>query len=185
MDRGNFFFRSIHFFAPILIMLALLGCSNEPVGKPIERTFQESLEFLVGKSDLIAIVEITRGEDDIKIPSLSEPPKLVDGRIIRLIKGHEASINITIQNQPEHLRPNVILSSMAIRTGRHLAFLNGEEGQYKPTTSLSLSEINLNKVHPIWRLYIYTETGPRGLKFSKGIELDRVIDEINIEMNRI
>jgi len=167
------------------LMFYLVSCDNKPEGKPVTLTDQETLNFLVTKSDLIAIADCSGGYDKPKLSFFSRLPEKVNAKILSIIKGKEDRNTIEIFCTPMHLRQNVKDSIHILRNGKHLVFLSKNGEQYSPTTSFSLLDIHNNKAYPIWRPDQYNETLPDGSKVSSGIDLKEVIDDIENEIKKV
>jgi hypothetical protein len=165
--------------------LFFIGCENrlDTKGKPITLTHKESLEFLVTKSDIIALVTISGGTDKPK-PLFLNSPDRVYAEIHSIIKGNEDRKTIELLSEPKYLNPNVISAKIILRNGYHLIFACNNKDYYQPTTEFSLNQINNNRVWPIWRPDQYKEIGPNGEKASKGLNLDEVIKDIKEKLKK-
>ena len=168
--------------------MAISSCNSfvDTEGAPITLTEQETLNFLISNSDLIAIVYQYGGTEKPKPSLFSKLPEKVDAKILSVIKGEEDRESIKISYTPKHLRPNVVKSFMILRNGKHLAFLSKDGENYQPTTAHSLLNISNNKVYPIWRpdQYKESEDAPHGYKVSHGIKLEEVLGEIRMEIQK-
>lgn len=153
-------------------------------GKPVVRTNQDTLSFLVKNSNLIAIVSLSGGVEKTYKPTLfNRPPKKVKGIIERIIKGSTEKKEFELLAEPKHRTPDSIYEFVLLKNGKHLVFLSIEKDQYRLTTGSSLLDILYNKVYPTWRDDHY-KVGPDGVLGSYGVDLEEVVSEIKEEINK-
>lgn len=160
-------------------------------GIPVEPTEQDTLDFLVNHSDIIATVLISGGTDEDS-PSLFTNyfRKKVDATILTMIKGDKNINNLSISNSPEFQGyfngVKVIKHIVTLRNGKHLVFLCKSGDVYKPTTGLSLLDISNNRAYPMWHpeQYDHELPGQPGIKFSNGIPVTETIQEIKNEIEK-
>lgn len=137
-------------------------------------TEQESLQFLVEHSDIIAIIEIYNGIDGKNTVRFNDAPKEVNAKIILNIKGEKTNDMFQILSKPKFLPLEVKKSILALRNGKYLAFLSRDNTQYLPTTRYSLLDITNNRVHPVWKDTVRTS------ELTSGYSLDEIIADIKL-----
>ena len=160
--------------AIIILLFSLLITSYQNVyaGQPIRHTEQETLEFMVKNSDIIAVAFITGGTDKLRITFWKDFPEKANVKILDVVKGDKSMKNIEIINEPKFTRPGSVKSTVVLRNGHYLVFLAKTGDKYQPTTGFSLLDIFKNNVHPIWK-----QKGI-GNGISPGHKLQSVIKEI-------
>lgn len=167
------------------IVISSISSAVENQGIPIVRTDQDTLSFLVKKSDLIAIVTLSGGvKKDYKMSFFHRPPEKVKGKINKLIKGNVEKNEFELLAEPTYTIPNSIAEYILLKNGDHLVFLSCENTQCRPTTGRSLLDIQYNKVYPTWRDDHYKDAGPGGEFGSYGVNLEEVLSEISKEINK-
>jgi hypothetical protein len=162
----------------------LLGCENqiETKGELVSLTELDTLQFLVKNSDIIVLATLSGSTDKPRPSFFFGTPKSVQANIDTIIKGEENLDVINLTSHPKYLDKYVIQSTVILRNGYHLIFACKSEKIYQPTTSNSLYDVLYGNIYPIWRPDQYTEIGPDGMKGSRGIPLEEVINEIKNEI---
>ena len=139
----------------ILTILTILTFSAEGwCGESYDITFteRETIEFLVHKSSLIAIVDISEVEKiNFLRKILSRVPSSAKANIISVIEGNHKLTGITIFPETEYGAAPNLRDKVFLRSGKHLVFLCKVDSGYRPTTVFSVLKILNNKVYPIWK----------------------------------
>jgi len=160
----------------VVCLFWICGSVAQIEANSVTLTTQDTLSYLVKRSDIIAIINITGGIDKKRISSFTEMPQQVDANLLKIIKGGKLSQTLTILNTPEYAPPNVLKSAIVLRNGKHLAFLNMEGKSYRPTTRFSMLPVSRGKVYPIW----HQTKSVKGV--TSGCLLELVISEIEMEI---
>lgn len=111
-----------------------------------------SLEFLVKKSDVIAIIDIYDAPAESP-DSKFKTTALASASIIKVLKGSKNNI-IKIKATPYYKEKGAIFEIAILQSGTYLAFLKNvanSENYYQPTTGSSLLGVFEDKVQPIWK----------------------------------
>jgi hypothetical protein len=158
--------------ALFLSFLFTVSCDGSPRASSVTLTNQDSLEFLVMESDMIAIVNIAGGAEKPRILSFGDMPNKVNATVLSVIKGDEGVDSIKLYSEPQNPPPDAVKSSVVLRKGRHLVFLCKNGDGYKPTTRFSLLEVFNDRVYPIWK-----QKG-NSSEITSGYPLREIIKEI-------
>jgi len=156
-----------------IFFVLVVSCDHkEDLGSHVALTSTETLDFLVGHADLIAIVQIVGGTEMRRITSSVDMPQKAKAIVLSVIIGVEDDRNIILESVPKYSRPGAIKSTVLLRNGRYLAFLNQDDSKYKPTTMFSLLEVSNDKVFPIWK-----QSGSNR-EITTGYLLNNIIDDV-------
>lgn len=169
----------------IILILVISGCrgSFEDNETPVKHTEKEALGFLVDNSDLIALVTFSGGTNKSK-PLFKSPDK-VSGKIHSIIKGDENRQDVDFVASPKYVNQGIHNLSIILRNGYHLVFACKVGKNYQPTTAYSFHQASGGKIWPIWKPEQYNEQGPNGRMYSSGIDINKVIPEIETEIKRV
>ena len=160
-----------------VIFLLCLCCCKIAAAQEAKLTKHDSLEFLVRHSSLIAVAELSQPDSIVKSWFKLSTTKYVTATVTHVVKG--ARVNqLRISSVPKYNAPGVVMTNVNLQSGRFLVFLCEHEDYYRPTTGLSLMDISLGKIYPIWK---QTET-INGL--LHGYPVESVLEEISSFLER-
>lgn len=174
----DMYIKSIFSICYPLLCLLVISPANIAHAEPITPSHNETLEFIVANSDLIAIVNISGGTNKRRPFFSKDIPSKVTAKIFSVVKGEEKKDKIEIIPSPMFLTPGTVKSKVILRNGRHLVFLSNKNNEYQPTTIFSLLDIFKNHVYPIWK-----ESESEN-EITSGYDLNLVIKEIQKEIKR-
>jgi hypothetical protein len=162
----------------LIVCLSFMGCQqNEAV--LYQPTKQDSLNYLVTNSDLIAIINTTDGHkrftNEIDFSKLT-----FHSEVVHQLHG-QAETNIVIDVSPEGKSNQSYLGAMAlIRRGDSLAFLKKISGnKFRPLSEFSVITIYDGILSPVWK----TKQGTSkfgGFEFA----LDEILSEVKAEISK-
>jgi len=140
----------------VFTVLILSACSSQQA-RPVVRPHieQDTLAYLVGHANLIAIIEITNSIDTqpgIHLLTQHATPT-VTAMVATTIKGDIAvGSNIMVSRTPAFTAPPATTSSLYLDNGRYIAFLKeSDNNQYVPLTSESMMKIASEGLTAIWQ----------------------------------
>lgn len=143
-------------FVIIAILITLTtGCEKEYKRATYRQSSNDTIEFLVANSDIIAVVDIIGGIQKGEVKKNSTfLTKSAKAKIDKILKGTKNSQDVIyISHQTLHNSPGDLKTLVSLRNGEYIAFLINAGEVYKPLTPFSLIEIysSSNQGRPIWK----------------------------------
>ncbi len=140
------------------LQFLIIGCDNnyEDSSEKYVPDKYDSLSYLVGKTDFVAVVNIVGGSGRFGESNNNEKSEYVDAEIVDIIyKRNDLDLgsSVKLSRYPHIKKPNSYGSFVIYTNGMTLIFANIENNQIcHPTTLKSVMSIYDNNILPVWKI---------------------------------